>query len=722
MSATNTQVRPEKKQIPILARHAVSLSLAFAIGLVLSYFAVQYIHQQIQLRKITSSDPATFEEGLGYVVTKAGQSDSITSKALESVQTIDPQRAADLLLAIAKSHADREDIDKPAIPDEVQAAIEPLMQRLGPFQAIGLYDGLVVIKGIDPIKSATSLMATLNPETDAELLQVVDLLDTRLLWSKKWAPLDLWVRWLGVIAVSDSELTQAQTAQRLGELPEAADDPRIAASLGQLAGSKYDTVRNIVLNVLAGYAAIAEDPTEYEQLIFKLGEDENTIIARRAWMIVGHLDPFSGFAVKWKDADPVVAEAMLWASVKTDPENDKPAIDALKTEGYEAAGALALNEWRRPQVPVSDADVLFQTLIKGANTQDEMVDAWRCILASKDYINAEASVIDPYGFGPVKDQKLAHLHLAGRWVAAALTPKFDAEDPLSGALLTAHLEGLFDHGGNGGNAIKLLEVDPDWPTFVRLLIAAHGVEGVDLDRLVGELPLSEPALLDLFTIALTYADNDVIDRFIRSAHPQMVTMAALASSMKGYRPQLIKGINAAFLRSNPDLDVEALRSKSDEELTKLGLSRIDALAPLLDAAEAAPPSANRAGEAKLLKLALWMRGDLGDDFTPTAEAMLFDEEVPTSTVLMSLLHRKRPVALDYLFGDLVTPRPDLHELFVQQRYWHVLRHFVDTTDLTLWLWGDPEAQAFQLEAMRQWYAVNRWRIQDDWWPAPKTNN
>ena len=721
MSATNTQVRPEKKQIPILARHAVSLSLAFAIGLVLSYFAVQYIHQQIQLRKITSSDPATFEEGLGYVVTKAGQSDSITSKALESVQTIDPQRAADLLLAIAKSHADREDIDKPAIPDEVQAAIEPLMQRLGPFQAIGLYDGLVVIKGIDPIKSATSLMATLNPETDAELLQVVDLLDTRLLWSKKWAPLHLWVRWLGVIAVSDSELTQAQTAQRLGELPEAVDDPRIAASLGQLAGSKYDTVRNIVLNVLAGYAAIAEDPTEYEQLIFKLGEDENTIIARRAWMIVGHLDPFSGFAVKWKDADPVVAEAMLWASVKTDPENDKPAIDALKTEGYEAAGALALNEWRRPQVPESAADLEFQKLIEIAD-KDEMVAAWRSILASKDYMDAEATVIERFGYQSIKNEGLLPLYLAGSWVRAGDAPEYKSEVPYSDTRLIAYLEGLFDHGGNGGNAIKLLEVDPDWPTFVRLLIAAHGVEGVDLDRLVGELPLSEPALLDLFTIALTFADNDVIDRFIRSAHPQMVTMAALASSMKGYRPQLIKGINAAFLRSNPELDVEALRSKSDEELTKLGLSRIDALAPLLDAAEAAPPSANRAGEAKLLKLALWMRGDLGDDFTPTAEAMLFDEEVPTSTVLMSLLHRKRPVALDYLFGDLVTPRPDLHELFVQQRYWHVLRHFLDTTDLTLWLWGDPEAQAFQLEAMRQWYAVNRWRIQDDWWPEPKTNN
>ena len=149
---------------------------------------------------------------------------------------------------------------------------------------------------------------------------------------------------------------------------------------------------------------------------------------------------------------------------------------------------------------------------------------------------------------------------------------------------------------------------------------------------------------------------------------------------------------------------------TDAELSDLGLSRIDALPALLDAASSAPPSANRSAETKLLKLALWMRGDLGDDFTSAAEAMLFDDELPTSTVLMCLLHMKRPIALDYLFGDLVTPRPDLHKLLIQERYWHVFRRFIDTSELTLWLWGDPEAQAFQLEAMKQWYAANRWKI------------
>src|SRR5690606_10789298 len=113
-------------------------------------------------------------------------------------------------------------------------------------------------------------------------------------------------------------------------------------------------------------------------------------------------------------------------------------------------------------------------------------------------------------------------------------------------------------------------------------------------------------------------------------------------------------------------------------------------------------------------LALWMRGDLGDDFTPQAEAMLLDPKLPTSTVLLALLAKHRPIALEYLFGDLVQPNPDLRQLFISERFWHVFRRFVKTDDLDLWLWGDPAAQDFQLEAMRQWYWVNRFEISDFW--------
>ena len=200
-----------------------------------------------------------------------------------------------------------------------------------------------------------------------------------------------------------------------------------------------------------------------------------------------------------------------------------------------------------------------------------------------------------------------------------------------------------------------------------------------------------------------------------SAHIIGAILAALTDS----HPTLITGVNADFLRKYPDITNDQLRAMSDSELAELGLSRIDALPPLLEAAQAAPPSANREVEAKLLQLALWMRGDLGDDFTPTAEAMLTDESMPTSTVLMCLLYKHRPAALEYLFGTQTTKRPNLYKLFIEERYWHVFRRFVDTSELTLWLWGDPDAQAFQLEAMQQWYAVNRWKIASGWWPEPK---
>ena len=111
-----------------------------------------------------------------------------------------------------------------------------------------------------------------------------------------------------------------------------------------------------------------------------------------------------------------------------------------------------------------------------------------------------------------------------------------------------------------------------------------------------------------------------------------------------------------------------------------------------------------------------MRGDLDESFAPTAESMLSDETLSTSTVLLGLLHKKQPVSLDYLFGDLVTPRPDLHRLLVQERFWHVLHAYVPSLDLALWIDGTPTTQAFQLEAMQQWYAVNRWKIGRGWWP------
>ncbi|MEO0475602.1 MAG: hypothetical protein AAF085_06480, partial [Planctomycetota bacterium] len=341
----STKPRNKPKQIPILARHAVSLGIVFVLGLVLSFFIGQAIHQSIQLGKLDSNEQETFEQGLAYVVTHARTSPSVSSGALNKIDSLDDtKRAADLLLAVAQSHSEVEDGEEPFIPKEVFSAVSPLMQRMDALQAIGLYDGLVQIDGIDPIKATKLLLAALNPEDDLELLKVKELLDTRLLWSRQWVPTDLWLQWLGVLTKSDVELTQANTVRRLGDLAEMVDDARVKEYLGVLGTSQYERIRNMVLKVVAGYAAIADDPTDYEQIIFDLGQDENKYIARRAWMIVGHLKTQSGFAVNWRDADPFVAEAMLWAAVKTNPENSKPALDSMRSSKNPTLGLLAASE------------------------------------------------------------------------------------------------------------------------------------------------------------------------------------------------------------------------------------------------------------------------------------------------------------------------------------------------------------------------------------------
>lgn len=602
-----------KQELPILVRHAVSLSIAFALALVLSFFVGHFIHQQLQLGKLNSQDQARFEQGVGYVVTHAGTNQQVTDDALDAVRNLaNAQRAADLLLAVAISHASREDVDEPTIPDSVIDAIAPLMRKLEPTQAIGLYDNLVQIEGINPITTAQNLLNSLKPEDDAELLLVVDLLDTRLLWSKWWVPQDLWIRWLSALTKSDSELTQAQTAKRLGELPDAMNDPRVSAALAALSQSKHETVRNTALKAIAGYALLAKDPTEYEQMLFQLGEDANPIIARRAWLVVGHVNPLSGFAVNWRDAEPGVAKAILWSAAMTSPETPTAVWQAYDNAATRALSLQAL------------------AILDDSESKQRLDNAI-------DRPTAEAIDMDP-------DRVIAFLSNA--------------------------------------------EVPSDVMAFACVSLRSSGRDTAEL-----------------------------IDRLVRMSQPKPRLLGALLAAMKGAKPTLITGDFETLLKRSPDVSVDALHAMTDDELAAMGLSRVDALSALLDAAASAPPSANRSVEAKLMQLAMWVRGDLGDDFTPRAEAMLLDDELPTATVLMCLLHKQRPIALDYLLGDLVTPQPNLHELFVQQRYWHVFRQFVDTSDMTLWLWGDPEAQAFQLEAMRQWYAVNRWRIADGWWPV-----
>lgn len=709
---------PPDRRLPILIRHAISLSVAFAIALPLSYFIGLRVYEHRQLDKLQSTDQTTFDEGRAYVYTHAIDCDRVMANALRESESLPTERASQLILTLLTTILESTRQDETPAYGDASPATAQLIERMKPREALGFYLALDANYIALIERSHTqALFATLEQTDNTLFMEMVQRYDAELLWSKQSASRSAWIRWLSLISDSNSEIAQQKAARLLGELPDDLDTQSIPASLLKLSVSPHDAVRAQVLQSAAGYAHIAKDPTDYEQIIFALGNDKNREIARRVWMIVGHLNPLSGYAVNWKEAEPFVAEAMLWAAVKTNPDNPKPAVSALKTPRYEAAGALAINEWQRPAIPVTDADLLFQSLIKADPPSDRVV-VWRSILVSKDYMNAEVSVIQPYGYGPVPNEELAAFYLAGSWVRAGFAPERDVDNPFSDYELLAFLEGLLDHGGNTpGVAENQLVIDDQWPVLTRL-VAARLKPDTDTGLSPQGLAQADPITRDLFVAGAM--NNNTLRRemlkAISSRDESISGRSALLAGITNQKPQLITGVSAEFLRKNPDITSKQLHAMSAQEIATLGLSRVDALPTLLKAAESAPKSADRTVQVKLLNLALWMRGDLGDDFIPMAEAMLFDADLPTSTVLMCLLYMKRPIALDYLFGDLVSPQPDLQELFIQQRWWHVFRRFVETSDLTLWLWGDPAAQQFQIEAMRQWYAVNRWRIDRGWWP------
>ncbi|MFN3167079.1 MAG: hypothetical protein ACE37H_08455 [Phycisphaeraceae bacterium] len=715
---------PRKRRLPILVRHAISLLVVFVLAIPASVYIGTAIYRNAQLEKLESPDEHTFDEGLAYVYANASEDERVRDAAFEQVAELEPPRARRLVMALASGKDD----DEPVTGD-VYPAFGDVVGRLEVQSALGFYEDFLKVPGADPDKTTGQMLSNLAPKDDAELLLAVAYLDGQLIWTKDAVPRDLWLRWLLVLSNSSAEVAQHQAVRKLGELPDDLDDPRVVEALTRLSGSPHASVRAQVLSASAGYARIAKDPTDYEQIIFKLGGDANNTIARRAWMIVGHLNPLSGYAVNWKEADPFVAEAVLWASVKTNPENPKAAIDAVVGGELVSQGLLALSATSNVSLLELQHEREAGDLIGQSRPDPDFNQAWRCILAihpesgwagywlenlwqyhrfqpSPIWNDTEASLYRDFYFT---------LFCAMTYRINAFSPPKDYElspEELQLAQLAA-IEGYLIAKPKSPNPLRVPEA-----AIARLIGAAGGAYPVAPEQIAAQIDIATPWVSDLMTAALTSEDASGLSKAMRSGITPLERSAVIASGITRSRPELI-AINEAFLRKHPDLTDDQLHSMSDEALAELGLKRIDALAALLDAAKNAPASAGRQNEVKLLKLALWMRGDLGDDFTPKAEAMLFDKQLPTSTVLMCLLHMRRPIALEYLFGDTVTHPPGyLQELFIAERWWHVFRRFVDTSGLTLWLWGDPAAQAFQIEAMRQWYAVNRWRIEGGWWPEP----
>lgn len=706
-----------KRRMPILVRHAISLAVVFAIAIPLSYYAAGRINRSIQLDKLTHADDAVFHQGQAYVLMNAATDDAVLEKALEAIDLAPPQRSADLILTLALAH-------KQAVidtPESVLVKVGPTLRELSVLEAFGLFDSLDGLGTLDHDQLARELLSSFHAVNDQVFLSAVDLAEPRLIWSKDRIPRDRWVRWLSILSRAPAEQTQGKAARLLGAMPDTPTQPGIIDALGRLAKSSYPSVRSQTLRACAGYAAIVEDPAEYEQLIFGLGLDADATIARQAWLVIGHLNPRSGFAVDWMQAEPDVAAAMLWSATRTAPEQPIPALQALRVPKLAAHALLAIEQAKGVDfLRIKKTGDYTHALAYPKDSSNHLA-VWRSLFALsnpmqagddwpghlRSYLDTDASPTEAFTLSLASIYRLnsADLPAGFTW-----TPEQIALAKL------AAIEGRSIAPRPRDAKADLGPLAHDEPNFAALVESATGLPHLNPDTAKLVRRTFEPMTFDLCVLAFANDPDALTGQALIDYDDKVQVVAALAAAMKGLRPTLISGFTADLLRKRPELSGDQLHAMTDAELADLGLERIDALQAFHDTAKSAPKSANRQEEVKLLELALWMRGDLGEDFTPTAEAMLFDQSLSTPTVLMCLLHKKRPIALRYLFGDLMTTAPDLAKLFVEQRWWHVFRHFVDDADLPLWLWGDIDSQAFHFEAMRQWYAVHRWRLERGWWP------
>lgn len=781
-----------ERLIRFIIANAITLAIVFVLALPLSYIVGQRVIRHRALAQLDSADPAVFEDAMDYVYLHAPDDFRVRKEAVQRVQSLPPERAAELFWVLAQAMTR----DGEPLPPLEVAAGSALLERSDFAQKFVVYNQLEQLGvGLDE-RVLAALAAILEDPDDRRFLQAVAFYDSRFLWLRDNVPADAWLRWAMLLSSSDAALTQLRSAELLGDMPDALDDPRIAEGLSRLAGSTNPAVRGKVLDVAAGYARVASDPVPYEQVLIALTEDENQTLSRRAWITLGLLNPLSGFSADWRSVEPAIAEAMLWAVVKTNPDRPEPAIEAWDAGlAYEAALALHQSpELEKQYTERSPLDTggtrLMQGVLSNPGTADERLLYWRCLpvlrrnlmwlwterelvyqsLFSDPEASAEIQVHNSKliagtcfytgsGFQPTDADASVRLYqIAWHESLPTLPSELTQDRPIYYEALGQLWRGIAQPDRDDPfYEIDFEGIDPSIfekplanqfsespPWEAQFYLKVHGNWGL-IDHISDEVlaALGHSAITDLLVVGaacptfrgdfgrihshepyvLVEQQLHLSESLLMGSVPEQRHAGALIAGMSKSHPTLIEGITAGFIRKHPGLNLDNLHGYTDAQLTDLGLERVDALSTLLDIVETAADREDRYEQIALLKLALWMRGDLGDEFTPEAEAMLEDDRLPTPTVLMCLLHMHRPAALYYLFDrEGADPgrdaeKIDLYDLFVNQRWWHVFSRLVPDPDLDLWLWGDPGAQAFQFEVMRQWVQVNRWRLQSGWWPG-----
>ncbi|MCG8511999.1 MAG: hypothetical protein MI741_22520, partial [Rhodospirillales bacterium] len=211
-------------------------------------------------------------------------------------------------------------------------------------------------------------------------VEVAQMLDSLEMWNRDTIPAAGWLRWIGDMSENESENTRLFAAQELANLPALADDARVHELLGKITADDAPLVRLNAMTAAIELAGLAEQKTTYTAMLATLAADEQSAIARQAWIALKLLDHPVGdevVQVALDRDDPALTAAVQFYRdmlASTEPSQDRvaatrePSEEELpsalvdpRTEIRDVACITAARTW-----PAAEREMKLRDMLKSA--------------------------------------------------------------------------------------------------------------------------------------------------------------------------------------------------------------------------------------------------------------------------------------------------------------------------------------------------------------------
>ena len=517
-------------------------------------------------------------------------------------------------------------------------------------------------------------LRTMGSGDRENFIQIVSALQLAGTWRCPPVPSDPWLYWIGILGDDPDPESRLLAVQQVAQLHHLATDHRLAELLATwLTDQRAELVRYNALVAAAELAGATEDNAAYADLIAQATLDPAPQIARQGWIFRGLLrrpgldantQPGTTGSLATTGAEPPeVAAARLWALSRIDPEYVAPAIATLHDSALDPA--------------VRAMAVYTLALSPDANAQRALSD---CLAAGRDAVTDD------------------NLPIVWR---AMLTPHRRT------ALPASFLAG--DDALHWAAAYRRGLADDNEPPDEHLVLRLAQLEGTPVGRRRLDIPAEWSDTLRLAALAVTAApDPAALGRICASPLPGLRDAACVIAADR-FTPEQNEALIASLLT---DFSDDAKRSGA----ILAGLTGLQG--PLL---AAKMRDEDVWAVRQIHRLGLWMQGR-EPDLDNAVQGLLTRDDLPTTTVLLAMLHRRHPAALDTILAPRVDepefsrqalnlPKGEgdatvsLKELLFHYRWWHVLRRFLPADAPPLWLWADDPLQQFQLDVLRNWHLI-----------------